>query len=65
MPKDAAYYAAEEKIQAALRSGGTEQPLPTSPKGEESKVIQKMINPNHYDYSNSPSPLGGKLEGGF
>ena len=65
MAKDKAYYAAEEKIQAALRSGGTERPLPTSPKGEESKAIQKMINPNFYLKSKSPSPLGGKLEWGF
>jgi hypothetical protein len=40
------------------------QPLPTSPKGEEPKAVQQMIHPISYYKRNSPSPFRGKLEGG-
>ncbi len=50
MPHDQAYYKAEKKIKQALKSDATEL---------------KMINPTLHPKRTSPSPIWGKLEGGF
>jgi hypothetical protein len=66
MARDEAYRAAEKKIEQALQSGATNKPLPTSPKGEESRSIGlQMLCPTSHPKRNSPSPQGGKLEGGY
>ena len=55
---------AEKKIEEALKSGVTAlQPLPTSPKGEESEPIQKMIPQNSRFMQTKFSPLGEMPEG--
>ncbi len=64
MAHDKAYYEAEKKIQKALKWGATSNPSPVSPKREKPKAAQNIIRPNSCYNSTSPSPRGGKLEGG-
>jgi len=62
MPRDPAYLQAEKNIREVLKSGATEKPLPTSPKGEETGNMKlQMTRPTFHPKRISPSPLGGKL----
>jgi hypothetical protein len=66
MAHDQVYLEAEKKIEQALQSGAANKPLPISPKGEGSRSIGlQMLCPTLHLKRNSPSPLGGKLEGGY